>query len=282
MAAIKLENAQLVQQMIEKKRMEHELALASDIQQNLLPSQAPQIQGWDIAGMNTPCYTIGGDYFDYISKPSGRLAFALGDVSGKGAGAALMMMVLRATVHAGCQQQGNDVVSILSQTNQVMYHNTPEHAYVTFFLGDLDPRTGELLYVNAGHIPPIVYRAKSGEADRLETGGTVVGMFESVPYEQGKTTLEPGDMLVVFTDGISESWGEDGEEIRRRPIGGGVEEPLQALSPGDDGDHPARSRCLRDGPPHRRPNTHRCATLLKVGSSPPSKALSIAVHLSIS
>ncbi|MEE9263667.1 MAG: SpoIIE family protein phosphatase [Vicinamibacteria bacterium] len=212
-AAIKLENAKLVEQMIEKKRMEHELALASDIQQNLLPSQAPQIEGWDIAGMNTPCYTIGGDYFDYIPKPSGRLAFALGDVSGKGAGAALMMMVLRATVHSGCQQQGNDVVSIMSQTNQVMYHNTPEHAYVTFFLGDLDPRTGELLYVNAGHIPPIVYRAKSGEADRLETGGTVVGMFESVPYEQGKTTLEPGDMLVVFTDGISESWGEDGEEF---------------------------------------------------------------------
>ncbi len=211
-AAIKLENAQLVEQMIEKKRMEHELALAGDIQQNLLPSKAPLIEGWDIAGTNTPCYTIGGDYFDYIPKPSGRLAFALGDVSGKGAGAALMMMVLRATVHSACQQEENDMASIMSHTNQVMFHNTPEHAYVTFFLGDLDPKTGELLYVNAGHIPPIVYRAKSGEADRLEVGGTVVEMFESVPYEQGETTLEPGDILVVFTDGISESWGEDGEE----------------------------------------------------------------------
>ena len=211
-AAIKLENAKLVEQMIEKKRMEHELALAGDIQQNLLPSKAPQIEGWDIAGTNTPCYTIGGDYFDYISKPSGRFAFALGDVSGKGAGAALMMMVLRATVHSACQQPDNEMVSIMSQTNQVMFHNTPEHAYVTFFLGDFDPKTGELLYVNAGHIPPIVYRASSGETDRLEVGGTVVGMFESAPYEEGKTTLEPGDTLVVFTDGISESWGEDGEE----------------------------------------------------------------------
>jgi serine phosphatase RsbU (regulator of sigma subunit) len=212
-AAIKLENAKLVEQMIEKKRMEHELALAGDIQQNLLPSKAPKIEGWDISGTNTPCYTIGGDYFDYIDKPPGRLAFALGDVSGKGAGAALMMMVLRATVHTACQQQENDVVSIMSQTNQVMYHNTPEHAYVTFFIGDLDPQSGELLYVNAGHIPPIVYRAKSRKVDRLETGGTVVGMFETAPYEQGKTKLDPGDLLVVFTDGISESWGEDGEEF---------------------------------------------------------------------
>ena len=101
--------------------MEHELALAGDIQQNLLPSKAPLIEGWDIAGTNTPCYTIGGDYFDYIPKPSGRLAFALGDVSGKGAGAALMMMVLRATVHSACQQEEGDVLRFLSKKNDVWF-----------------------------------------------------------------------------------------------------------------------------------------------------------------
>ena len=212
-AAIKLENAKLVEQMIEKKRMEHELAIAGDIQQNLLPREAPTIEGWDITGRNTPCYTIGGDYFDFIHRPTGRLAFALGDVSGKGAGAALMMMVLRATVHSAASQKEKDVVSIMSETNTAMYHNSPGHAYVTFFVGDLDPETGDLLYVNAGHIPPIVYRAKSGEVDRLETGGTVVGMFETAPFEQGHTKLETGDTLIVFTDGISESWSADGEEF---------------------------------------------------------------------
>lgn len=218
-AAIKLENAKLVEQMIEKKRMEHELAIARDIQQNLLPRKAPTIGGWDITGTNTPCYTIGGDYFDFIHRPSGRLAFALGDVSGKGTGAALMMMVLRATVHSAASQQENDVVSIMSETNRAMYENSPANAYVTFFIGDLDPKSGELLYVNAGHIPPIVYRAKSGQVDRLETGGTVIGMFESAPFEQGKSSLETGDILVVFTDGISESWGADGEEFGEDRLG---------------------------------------------------------------
>jgi phosphoserine phosphatase RsbU/P len=211
-AAIKLENAKLVEQMIEKKRMEHELAIAGDIQQNLLPKEAPTVEGWDITGTNTPCYTIGGDYFDFIRRPSGRLAFALGDVSGKGAGAALMMMVLRATVHSAASQKENDVVSIMTDANAAMYHNSPEQAYVTFFVGDLDPETGELLYVNAGHIPPIVYRAASGEIHRLETGGTVVGMFDTAPFELGKSNLESGDTLIVFTDGVSESWGADGEE----------------------------------------------------------------------
>jgi serine phosphatase RsbU (regulator of sigma subunit) len=218
-AAIKLENAKLVEQMIEKKRMEHELAIAGDIQQNLLPREAPTIDGWDITGTNTPCYTIGGDYFDFIQRPSGRLAFALGDVSGKGAGAALMMMVLRATVHSAASKIEKDVVSIMSETNAAMFHNSPEQAYVTFFVGDLDPKSGELLYVNAGHIPPIVYRAKSDSIERLETGGTVLGMFEVAPFEQGKSQLDAGDALVVFTDGISESWGADGEEFGEDRLG---------------------------------------------------------------
>jgi serine phosphatase RsbU (regulator of sigma subunit)/pSer/pThr/pTyr-binding forkhead associated (FHA) protein len=217
-AAIKLENAKLVEEMIEKKRMEHELALAGDIQKNLLPAEAPDLAGWDIAGTNTPCYTIGGDYYDFINRPNDRMAFALGDVSGKGAAAALMMAVLRATVQSATQKEG-DMVSIVSHTNRVMFHNSPEHAYVTFFLSDLDPKSGELLYINAGHIPPILYRAESGTVERLEEGGTVLGMFEAVPFEQGKIELKPGDALVVFTDGISESWGEDGEEYGEDRLG---------------------------------------------------------------
>jgi serine phosphatase RsbU (regulator of sigma subunit) len=210
-AAVKLENAKLVEEMIEKKRMERELELASEIQQNLLPSQAPRFPGWDLVGTNTPCYTIGGDYYDFIDRPKG-LAVALGDVSGKGAGAALMMMVLRATVHFASQRE-SDVLAILSQTNEVMYHNSPAQFFVTFFFGDLDTGTGSMRYVNAGHIPPILYRAKSRSIDRLASGGTVLGLFPETPFESGEVAFAPGDVLVVFTDGLSEAWGRNEEEF---------------------------------------------------------------------
>ncbi len=217
-AAVKLENARLLEAMIEKKRMEHELELASEIQQNLLPSEAPNLPGWQISGSNSPCYTIGGDYFDFIERPGGRLTFALGDVSGKGAGAALMMMVLRATVHSTAQED-KDVVSIVEHTNRVMYHNSPEQSYVTFFLGDLDPATGELAYINGGHIPPILYRRAKHAVERLEVGGTVLGLFEVAPFERGEVRLDPGDVLVVFTDGLSESWGDQDEEFGEERLG---------------------------------------------------------------
>ena len=211
-AAIKLENSRLLEEMIEKKRMERELELAGDIQQGLLPSKSPEIVGWDFVGTNTPCYTIGGDYYDFIQRPTG-LAVALGDVSGKGAGAALMMMVLRATVHFASQRE-RDVVDIITQTNGVIYDNSPAQFYVTFFLTELDTGTGRMRYVNAGHIPPILYRHESGSVARLEQGGTVLGLFEDppAPFDEGTAELLPGDILVVFTDGISEAWGADEEE----------------------------------------------------------------------
>ncbi|HJS72972.1 MAG TPA: PP2C family protein-serine/threonine phosphatase, partial [Vicinamibacteria bacterium] len=210
-AAVKLENAKLLEEMIEKKRMERELELAREIQQGRLPSHAPRPPGWDLVGTNTPCYTIGGDYYDFIDRPKG-LAVALGDVSGKGAGAALMMMVLRATVHFACQRE-SDVLSILSQTNGVMYHNSPAQFFVTFFIGDLDTGTGRMRYVNAGHIPPILYRQKSRSIERLAAGGTVLGLFAETPFEAGEVSFEPGDVLLVFTDGLSEAWGQDEEEF---------------------------------------------------------------------
>jgi serine phosphatase RsbU (regulator of sigma subunit) len=216
-AAVKLENAKLVEEMIEKKRMERELELAGEIQQNSLPSQAPRLPGWDLVGTNTPCYTIGGDYFDFIERPNG-VALALGDVSGKGASAALMMMVLRATVHFACQRE-SDVLTILSQTNGVMFHNSPAQFYVTFFLGDLETATGKMRYVNAGHIPPILYRAKTRSIERLEAGGTVLGLFAEAPFEAGEVVFAPGDMLLVFTDGLSEAWGQNEEEFGEDRMG---------------------------------------------------------------
>ena len=217
-AAIKLENAKLVDAMIEKKRMESELEQARRIQAQALPSSNPTIEGWDIVGTNTPCYTVGGDYYDFITRPDGDLVFALGDVSGKGIPAAMVMMVLRSTVHSSLQQTG-EVARIVSQTNSVMYNNSPDSSYVTFFMGNLSPDSGKLRYVNAGHIPPILYRKSSGKLERLEEGGTVLGLFDGMPYEEGNARLETGDLLVIFTDGISESWGEDDEEFGEDRLG---------------------------------------------------------------
>ncbi len=221
-AAVKLENAKLVEEMIEKKRMERELELASEIQKNSLPSQAPRLSGWDLVGTNTPCYTIGGDYFDFIARPNG-VALVLGDVAGKGASAALMMMVLRATVHFACQRE-SDVLTILSQTNGVMFDNSPAQFYVTFFFGDLDTRSGRMRYVNAGHIPPILYRAKSRSIERLGAGGTVLGLFPEAPFDAGDVEFEPGDTLVVFTDGLSEAWGQNEEEFGEDRMGALIRE----------------------------------------------------------
>ncbi len=216
-AAVKLENAKLLEEMIEKKRMERELELAGEIQQDLLPSQAPRFPGWDLVGTNTPCYTIGGDYYDFIDRPKG-LAVALGDVSGKGTGAALMMMVLRATVHFACQRE-SDVVAILSQTNGVMHDNSPAQFYVTFFFGDIETGSGKMRYVNAGHIPPILYRAASRSIERLALGGTVLGLFAETPFEAGEVEFGPGDILLVFTDGLSEAWGQHEEEFGEERMG---------------------------------------------------------------
>jgi len=191
--------------------MDRELDKARLLQEELLPRRAPHVEGWDIAGTNTPCHAVGGDYFDFIVRPTGKLAFALGDVSGKGPKAAMMMMVLRATVHSVVLQV--EMSSTLAQTNRAMYYNSEEPSFATFFLGDLDPSSGELQYVNAGHLPPILYRLATGEMERLTLGGTVLGLFEETGFEEGHSRLDPGDVLTIFTDGVSESWNEDDEEF---------------------------------------------------------------------
>jgi serine phosphatase RsbU (regulator of sigma subunit) len=221
-AAVKLENAKLLEEMIEKKRMERELELAREIQQNSLPGQAPRFRGFDILGSNTPCYTIGGDYFDFIQRPHG-LAVALGDVSGKGTGAALMMMVLRAAVHFACQRE-SDVLAILSETNGVMYDNSPSQFFATFFLGDIEEATGRMRYVNAGHIPPFFYRARTRSLERLSAGGTVLGLFPEAQFNAGDVEFDAGDTLVVFTDGLSEAWGSEEEEFGEDRIGALIRE----------------------------------------------------------
>ena len=217
-AAAKIENARLLEESLEKRRLEEDMRLAAEIQRSMLPKGSPTITGYDVTAGTEPCRAVGGDYFDFhVSK--NRLTFVLGDVSGKGTGAALIMTILRSSVREHWIDQ--DLVSSVSAMNNTVTQNIPANKYVTFFLGRLDLQTGHLEYVNAGHNAPILSRA-SGQTERLETGGMVLGLFEDAPYEKGVAQLDPADRLVVFTDGFSETWNSKGEELGEEGLVGFV------------------------------------------------------------
>ncbi len=208
-AAAKIENARLLEESLEKRRLEEDMRVAAEIQRSMLPKGSPTIEGYDVAAGTEPCRAVGGDYFDFhVTKD--RLTFVLGDVSGKGTGAALIMTVLRAAVRD--HWLDDDLMGALSEMNNLVTQNVPANKYVTFFLGRLDLATGHLEYVNAGHNAPILSRG-SGVVDRLQTGGMVLGLFEDVIYERGLTYLDPEDRLIVFTDGFSETWNSKGDEL---------------------------------------------------------------------
>ena len=208
-AAAKIENARLLEESLEKRRLEEDMRVAAEIQRSMLPKGSPTIDGYDVAAGTEPCRAVGGDYFDFhVTKD--RLTFVLGDVSGKGTGAALIMTVLRAAVRD--HWLDDDLMGALGEMNNLVTQNVPANKYVTFFLGRLDLATGHLEYVNAGHNAPILSRV-SGGVDRLQTGGMVLGLFEDVIYERGLTYLDPEDRLIVFTDGFSETWNSRGDEL---------------------------------------------------------------------
>ncbi len=208
-AAAKIENARLLEESLEKRRLEEDMRVAAEIQRSMLPKASPVIEGYDVAAGTEPCRAVGGDYFDFhVTKD--RLTFVLGDVSGKGTGAALIMTILRAAVRDHWLDP--DLMVALREMNNLITQNVPANKYVTFFLGRLEIATGRLEYVNAGHNAPILSRG-SGAVERLQTGGMVLGLFEDVSYERGWTQLDPHDRLIVFTDGFSETWNSKGEEL---------------------------------------------------------------------
>jgi len=177
----------------------------------LHPATSPPIPGYDLIGVSFPCYEVGGDYYDFIAKRDGRFAIALGDVSGKGTGAALLM----SSVHAAVRAQTTTRLSaneVVREINLYIYDNTPSNRYVTLFYSELDARTHELIYINAGHNPALLVR-QSGEVTRLDIGGFPVGITPDGDYREGWAQLSPGDVLVIYSDGASESLDEKGEEF---------------------------------------------------------------------
>lgn len=208
-AASKIENVRLIEESLEKRRLEEDIRVAAEIQRGLLPRKSPSLPGYDLCGSNRPCHTVGGDYYDF-SYEGGLLRMALGDVSGKGIGAALLMTVLRAAVRAHWAEASP--AEAVARINRTVCQNVPENKYITFCMGELDPETGRLTYVNAGHNPPMLQRA-DGSMETLREGGMVLGLFAEVPYAEASVEMRPGDALIVYSDGITETFDASGNEF---------------------------------------------------------------------
>jgi serine phosphatase RsbU (regulator of sigma subunit) len=211
-ASIKIENAKLAEERLEKRRMEEELKVASEIQMRLQPACPPNIPGFEVVAYSIQSREIGGDYYDYIErKRQGRIALTLGDVSGKGTGAALMMSSLHAAVRAQAQTN-RPIREMMASMNEYIVENSPENKFLTLFYAELDPATGDLYYANAGHNPPMVVRT-TGQIERLDATGLPIGILPDQQYGEGCVRLWPGDVLAVYSDGITESVNPADEEF---------------------------------------------------------------------
>jgi serine phosphatase RsbU (regulator of sigma subunit) len=206
-----IENARLMEEEKALLKMQEELRLAYEIQINLLPKSMPKIPGYDIAGKSVPAKEVGGDYFDFISIDQQNFAFCLGDVSGKGMPAALLMSNLQAIVH-GQIMANPDPAACLQNSNTMLFHNTTPEKFATFFYAILNPINHSLVYANAGHNFPFIITAK-GEQRLLKENGIILGCMESFDFSQETLTMAPGDCLVIYSDGISEAVDPSGEEF---------------------------------------------------------------------
>lgn len=210
-ASIRVENASLLEERLIRERMERELELATEIQQRFQPSAPPIISGYEFQGISFSCYEIGGDYYDFVPRHDGKMLVALGDVSGKGTAAALLMSSVHAAIHA--QVAAKTVLDeAISSVNRYLAENTPANRFVTLFAGELDPVTGNFRYINAGHNPPLIGK-HDGSVQQLSSGGLPLGIIADAEFEVGEVTLEPGESLVVYSDGVNEANNLAGDEF---------------------------------------------------------------------
>lgn len=209
-AAIRIEQARLVEKEQARKLLDQDFERAAEIQRRLLPSGPPDLSGVDLAGFNAPCRAVGGDYYDYLPYPDGRMGVLIGDVSGKGLGAALLMSGVQARSHVifGSRSSLNEEVDHLNRSISAKF---PKNCFVTFFIALVDPASERMHFCNAGHNAPVLLRA-DGQVELLEATGMPLGISRFATYDLGTQTLCPGDMLVLYSDGITEACGLNGDE----------------------------------------------------------------------
>lgn len=207
-----LENNRLFLEELKKEKLEQEINLAREIQNNLLPKQIPLIEGWEIAGQSNPSRSVGGDYFDIIKYSDNYIYFVIADISGKGFPAALLMANLQASIRT-LINLNLKLQDIIEKVNSLLYLNTGHDKFATVFLAKLDLASSELEYINAGHNPPIIVKHNK-EVHQLTEGSLLLGVMEELPYISSHTIkLDYGDIILIYTDGVSEALNSDNEEF---------------------------------------------------------------------
>ena len=227
----------LILEQKEKQRLENELAIAQEVQAQLFPRQVSELESLEVHGFCRPARTVSGDYYDFLTASSHKLILAVGDISGKGISAALLMATIHSAVRAysmenmpqlrepvavgavagagrviGAWPEGAEVSpgALLGLLNHQLYESTPPEKYATLFLGIYDGRSHRLTYSNGGHLPPILI-SEDGTIRRLEAGGTVVGLFDNMTYEEGAVEMHPGEIFLAYSDGVTEPENDFGE-----------------------------------------------------------------------
>ena len=224
--AFALENARLLERRAEEVRLRRELEMATEVQQRIFPERAPETDSLELAGSCTPARGVGGDYYDFLLLEGDRVGLAVADVAGKGMSAALLMSIVQASLRSQAQGANGDLSGLVASMNLLLHKSSGSSSYATFFYAQFDARTRRLTYVNAGHNPPLLVRAGAAtdakadpaaidgaRVELLQTGGPVIGLFEHFTFEQETIQLAEGDVLVAFTDGVSEALNPEGEEF---------------------------------------------------------------------
>jgi len=222
-----IHNAELVEAYLEQQRLQHDLHVAKEIQQGMLPRKVIERPRVEIAGFNRPCEETGGDYFDYIPMPDRRLGVVIGDVSGHGIGAALFMATARALLRAFTYKMA-DPAAVLGEVNLFLERDMPAGSFMTLFFGEVNTKTGAFRYASAGHNPVILFRKDGGNFESLEKTGPGLGLIEGVSYSIRETQpLGRGDILLLYTDGLPEAMSPDKElygEERMKTLLAGLQE----------------------------------------------------------
>jgi serine phosphatase RsbU (regulator of sigma subunit) len=215
--ALLIENARLNGRALEQEKLRRDLSLAAEVQKRLLPTELPAVEIAEFSAASLPARSIGGDYYDFIDVGGGRLVIALADVSGKGIAAALIMSVVQASLRIIASESEVSLPRLASRMNDFLYRTTPGNKYATFFYALLDSRSRQLRYVNAGHNPPLLVRSSpapgTSDVQQLTVGGAVVGMLPGMTYEEASVDLQAGDVLIAFTDGLTEAHSPDETEF---------------------------------------------------------------------
>ena len=250
-AAIRIEHARLNEVEAMERALAKELEQAAQIQMGLLPTESPKVAGMDIAGKTLASRTVGGDYFDYLTFPDGRVGMIVGDVAGKGMPASLLESSLQARVQV-VFADGDNLAEKINRVNKATAASCPDNRFITFFMTVANPVTGELVFCNAGHNPPLLVRA-AGDFTELKGGGVMLGILPAYKYQEFREHMSPGDVLVLYTDGVTEASNAAGDEfgeeklcalvtsLRDRPAGeivdaihNAVFEFAQGVPQGDD------------------------------------------------